>query len=120
MIDCLYNITAILQAPAANGVLFRTSGFKNALKSLQDDEDRFGGKPEWDSWIQKNRSGIGDRIRVSGLTRQAVDDSPSWPTMGQYVKRKKPLGVKDAHHTISGDLHLWRLAAVFSDGPRHF
>jgi hypothetical protein len=38
MIDCLYNITAILENPAENGPRFRRSGLKNAFEALNEDE----------------------------------------------------------------------------------
>src|SRR5260370_1131729 len=43
MIDGLYNITAILENPATNGYLFRESGFRLALESLDSDERNSGG-----------------------------------------------------------------------------
>jgi len=46
MIDCLYNITAILQDPAQNGPIFRKSGLQNLLRVLGEEENRYGGKPE--------------------------------------------------------------------------
>jgi hypothetical protein len=46
MIDCLYNITFILQNPSRNGAWFRTSGFKKALAAFDEDEYRYGGQPQ--------------------------------------------------------------------------
>ena len=68
MIDCLYNITAILENPAVNGPWFRKSGFRKMLAALDDDESKYGGQPKWDSWIKKNRDGFQFQMRVNGLT----------------------------------------------------
>ncbi len=70
MIDSFYNITAILQDPAANGAWFRKSGFKRALEALDEDEGYYRGQPKWDSWIAKNRDGLDFLIRECGLTMQ--------------------------------------------------
>jgi len=55
MIDSLYNITAILQNPGANGPWYKISGFKKLLTALDDDESRYGGRPDWDQWIKRGR-----------------------------------------------------------------
>ena len=61
MIDCLYNITAILQDPGVNGPWFRRSGYKKALAAFDEEEARYGGRPEWAEWIKK-------RARWAGLS----------------------------------------------------
>ena len=91
MIDCLYNITAILQDPGVNGTWFRKSGFRKALKALQEDETRYGGQLKWDSWIDKTREGFEDQMRAIGMTMaEVLVQKESWPTMGMYVKNKHP------------------------------
>lgn len=45
MLDGLYNITSILQDPAANGAWFRKSGFHKTLEALDEEEKRYGGQP---------------------------------------------------------------------------
>ena len=50
MIDCLYNITIILQNPRANGLWHRKSGYRKALKAFDDEEAIYRGRPEWDEW----------------------------------------------------------------------
>lgn len=97
MIDCLYNITAILHAPAANGAWFRKSGFKKALMALDEEEKRFGGRPEWDEWIKRGRDMLDIGMRSSQLTVAEVVQSPSWPTMGAYISNKQPGGVTTPH-----------------------
>lgn len=93
MIDCLYNITFILQDPAANGAWFRKSGFKKALNALDEDEKRYGGQPKWDNWIQKNREGFDLGIRESGLTTSEVlAQARDCPTLGKYICDKQTGG----------------------------
>ena len=38
LIDCLYNITAILQKPHENGTLYRKSGIQKVLNDLEEDK----------------------------------------------------------------------------------
>lgn len=98
MIDCLFNVTLILQDPAHNGALFRKSGFKRALNALDGDEKRYGGEPKWDEWIRRNRDGFDVGIRVSGLTMSEVlAETNSWPTMGKYIGDKRPGGSFSPH-----------------------
>ena len=72
MIDCLYNITAILQDPAGKGSLRRESGYCKAFEALDDTEKRYGGQPAWDEWIEKNREALELGIRACGLTVAGV------------------------------------------------
>jgi hypothetical protein len=97
MIDCLYNITAILQNPKQNGSWFRKSGFRKALKDLDEDEAKYAGTPKWDAWIQKNRDGYDLQMRVCGLTKAEVLTQSSWPTLGTYVSSKRPGGTITPH-----------------------
>ena len=52
MIDCLYNITAILKNSGPRGYQSRESGLKRMLQALDPDKRRFGGNPKWDGWKQ--------------------------------------------------------------------
>jgi hypothetical protein len=67
MIDCLYNVTAILEDPREMDIKFAKCGFKKALMAVDDDEERYGGRPEWDEWIEDARDGLGLGIRIHGL-----------------------------------------------------
>jgi len=51
MIDCLYNITVLLENPGVKGYQFRGSGFKKMLQVLNADEKRYGGDLTWDDYI---------------------------------------------------------------------
>lgn len=97
MIDCLFNMTLILQNPSVNGPWFRKSGFRKALAAFQEDEDRYGGQPKWDRWIKKNRDGFDLQIRAIGLTMTEVLSAPQWPTMGKYISDKQPGGTYSSH-----------------------
>jgi hypothetical protein len=97
MIDCLYNITMIMQDPRGNGAWFRKSGFKQLLKAFDEDQARYGGQQKWDEWIAKNRSGIDIEIRASGLTMVEVLAQPLWPLLGKYINAKQPGGTFSPH-----------------------
>ena len=66
MIDCLYNITAILQNPGLHGPRFRKYGYKKLLAGLDEDQTNYGGKPEWD-WQPAPR----DEALISRVTALA-------------------------------------------------
>jgi hypothetical protein len=97
MIDCFYNITAILEDPRANGPWFRKSGYRKVLEAVAEDEARYGGRPEWDDWITKTRDGMDFQIRQIGLVKGDILASPPWPTLGKYISDKKPGGVTTPH-----------------------
>ncbi len=119
MIDCLYNITAILQDPAKNGTWFRESGYKKALAALDEDEKRYGGQPKWDNWIGRNRSMLDLGVRATGLR---MDDVAArkvpWPALGKYALDKSPGGVTTAHQNFLKTFTLgkWREYSAMSHG----
>jgi hypothetical protein len=92
MIDCLYNITVILDNPGVKGFQFRESGYRQTLEALNADEQRYGGDPKWDAHIAKRRKGIDFLMRVDGLTKEQVDAAATWPTLSAYLRpsKKKP------------------------------
>lgn len=97
MIDCLYNITAILQDPERNGLWFRKSGYWKRLKALDEDKARYGGQQQWDEWIEKNRNTVDFDLRVNDLTIDEIRDQPQWPTLGTYINKKQPGGTLNPH-----------------------
>jgi hypothetical protein len=88
MIDCLYNITVILENPVM-AYQFRTSGYKLALLALESDEKRYGGDPRWDAHIASRREFIRTGMRLDGFTAADVDSSKIWPTMSAYLRPEK-------------------------------
>jgi hypothetical protein len=89
MIDCLYNITAILKNPGPNGYRFRESGLKQILNALDDDQNRYGGDPTWDIWIAQRREQIDLEMRRTGVTEEDVKTVKLWPTLSAYLRPKK-------------------------------
>jgi hypothetical protein len=110
MIDCLYNITVILENPAANGAAFRKSGYKAILTALDEDEAKYGGKAEWDEWIAKARAFLADDMRRRKFKTADVMAASQWLTLGRYVKRLQPGGVLTPHQQFMKTLNYgpWR------------
>jgi hypothetical protein len=110
MIDCLYNITAILLSPGVNGYWFRSSGYKSLLESLDRDEARYGGNPGWDDWIDRQRKSVSFNMRNHGFLEQEVRANKTyWPTLNQYLKIA-PNATPTAHQDFLArfTLGFWR------------
>ena len=88
MIDCLYNITFILQDPATNGPWYRKSGLKKRLEDIQEDQKVYGGMQEWDDYNASLLRGLDILIRGSGYTEEDIKTTKRWPTLGQYLQAK--------------------------------
>lgn len=88
MIDCLYNITAMLDNPA-RAYEFRLSGYKKALGALDADERRYGGNADWDGYIEKQRNLLGTMLRHGGFKISEVQAAKMWPTLSAYLRVKK-------------------------------
>jgi len=117
MIDCLYNITSIVQDPNVNGPWFRKSGFKQALAALDEDEKRYGGQPKWDAWIAKNRDGLDFLIRASGLTVAQVSATRPWPTLGRYVANRSGGTMTPHQHFLKTFTYAaWREYSAMAHG----
>jgi hypothetical protein len=97
MIDCLYNITAILQKPQVNGPRFRRYGIQKVLKGFDEDQQKYGGKQEWDEWIAKGRDVTDFDLRNMGFTVAEVMAEKEWPTLGKYINQKQPGGTFTPH-----------------------
>jgi len=98
MIDCLFNISFILQDPGHNGVWFRESGFMKMLQALKENEALYGEKPEWDAWIADSRKSLEEGVRVSKLKMADIPQAKSWPTLGMYTSAMKGKGAKLTPH----------------------
>lgn len=88
MIDCLYNVTAILQDPATNGPAYRKGGLKKRLEDIEEDRATYAGKPDWDEFCRVQLRALDGLIRSSGYTEQEVRAAKSWPTLGKYLMGK--------------------------------
>ncbi len=97
VIDCLYNITSILQDPAGTGAWFRKSGYKRELADLEEDRQRYGGRAEWDEWLAKRASAIDLSIRVDNFALSDVQSTNNWPTLGTYVRSPQTGGIFSPH-----------------------
>ncbi len=107
MIDCLYNITAILNNPGPRGYQFRESGYKKILESLDADENRYGGDRKWDSYIANRRAHTATAIGIDGLTLDEIKEAKSWPTLSGYLR------VKSGTHLNSHQEFLKKLTFGF-------
>jgi hypothetical protein len=106
MIDCLYNITAILKNPGVNGHLFRASGYRLMLLALDRDELRYGADPKWKEWIERQRKHIDFDMRANGFIESEVRASKAlWPTLSRYL-RVEPNSTPTAHQEFLTKLTL--------------
>jgi hypothetical protein len=106
MIDCLYNVTAILKNPGPTGHLFRASGYRLMLLSLDRDALRYGGDPKWDEWIARQRHVLDFDMRTNGFVEAEVRASKAlWPTLSRYLK-VSPGATPTAHQAFLEKLTL--------------
>ena len=96
LIDCLYNITAILEDPATVGRKYRMSGLKTTLIDIDNERDRHQGEDDWESYYKERRAPVELLIRMSNLTLDEVmqvQKGDMWPTFGEYIDGMQPGGV---------------------------
>jgi hypothetical protein len=89
MIDCLYNVTAILQNPGVKAYEFRASGYKLTLHALDADERRYGGDPQWNHYISSQRRLLTSDMTANGFVEAGVRNAPTWRTLSAYLRIKK-------------------------------
>ena len=89
MIDCLYNITFILESPAVNGTAYRKSGLKKRLLDIDEDQQMYAGKPEWDSYNEQQRKALDWLIRGSGFNEDEIRHAKRWESLGSYILNGK-------------------------------
>jgi hypothetical protein len=109
IIDCLFNVTAILQDPPYFGRWFRESGYRYFMEALDQDEARYAGQPRWDEFIAKYRGMAGFEIRRDGFDEAAVRAAQRWPTLSRYVEDSKhSFPVKHQNFLKTLTLGFWR------------
>jgi hypothetical protein len=86
MIDCLYNITTLLENPQANGRFFRASGYKQMLEAIEEDEKRYGGSKQWHDHNAERRKIAEYDMRANGFPEPEVRASKQWTTLGKYLR----------------------------------
>ena len=116
LIDCLYNVTAILQDPGNKGRQYRLSGMRKMLNDLDEDKQYYSGDPKWDAYIAERRKNVELLVRMSGFTLDQVTQASSWPTFGQYIQNKQAGGGLTAHQTfLKRFAHMqWRQYSALS------
>jgi hypothetical protein len=121
LIDCLYNVIAILENPNQKAIQYRKSGFKKVLDEMEEDREKYGGQPEMDEYINIRRKSVVDLLRASGFTVDEILATPKhegWPTFGQYINKEYPGGVQtEQQKFLKTFAHLhWRQYSALSHG----
>ena len=118
LIDCLYNVTAVLQGPADMGPAYRRSGIRRILKDLEEDHQRYAGQAKWESYVNERRKPVEDLIRKSGFTLDEVMKQQPWPTLGTYLRPNQPGGVLTPHQEFLKTFTYfgWRQYSALSHG----
>ena len=88
MIDCLYNITVILEDPRENGVWYRKSGLKKRLLAIEDDSRVYGGNADWDEYLRNCNWALRGLMGSSNFTEDEVRQAKAWQTLGMYLNVK--------------------------------
>lgn len=90
MIDCLYNITLMLDDPGNKPAEFRKSGYRMALEALEEDEQKYANSadPRWAEWFQNRRDSLELGIRRDGFKLDEVMAQKRWPTLAAYLRPK--------------------------------
>jgi len=115
MIDCLYNITAILEDPN-RGVDYRKSGLKKRLADIEEDEQNYAGKPEWDTYNGDQKWALRNLIAGSGFTEDEVRQTKNWPTLGIYLQGKS-VAMTSNQRFLKTFTHMqWRQYSALSHG----
>jgi hypothetical protein len=91
VIDCLYNITAMLDDPRNKPAEFRRSGYRMALEALGEDERKYANNPDprWAEWFKARRDSLELGMRRDGFRLDDVMGQKMWPTLGTYLRPRK-------------------------------
>jgi hypothetical protein len=113
LIDCLYNIFAILDDPVVKAASYRKSGIKQILTELDETAEKFRGQAEWEAWINQRRAAIALYMSINGFSAKDIMSENMWPTLGRYVRRPKTERQK---FLKSFTLVEWRQYSALSHG----
>jgi hypothetical protein len=118
LIDCLYNITSILQNPSEKGAEYRKSGLRKMLEDLNEDYEKYRGQPAWEAFVAERKGHVEMLIRTSGFTVEEVMKQPFWPTLGAYLSVRKTGGVLTEHQEFLKTFTFlgWRQYSALSHG----
>ena len=115
LIDCLYNVTAILENPTDNGSWYHVSGLKKRLLDIEEDERTYAGKPEWDEYNARQKRLLFWLIRADGFTEQAVRNARTWKTLGSYLLEGRPEDSTPHQRFLNTFTHMqWRQYSALS------
>ncbi len=121
IIDCLYNVIAILENPAEKGVQYRKSGLKKALDDLDEDLKRCAGQQDREEFLKQRRKAVELLVRLSGFNTDEVMQLKKhelWPTFGMYINALQPGGTRTGlQQFLRTFAHLeWRQYSALSHG----
>ena len=85
LIDCLYNLTIILEDPTMNGVTFRKSGIKKFVLNLEEEESRYRGRSEWQKHFDMRHELVERVAQETGVEVNAAKTATNWKTLGRYL-----------------------------------
>lgn len=116
MIDCLYNITAMLDDPRNKPAEFRKSGYRMAIEALEEDKCKYGNSSDamWADWLAKRADTLDLARRRDGFSLAEVMAQNRWPTLGTYLRNlpanSRQLFLKDLTYGF------WREYSEYSHG----
>jgi len=119
MIDCLYNITAMLEDPRSKPAEFRKSGYRMALEALEEDKLKYGTHPDprWADWLAKRAESLDFTMRVDGFKLDEVMTEKRWPTLGTYLREKKNSALTPNQLFLRGLTYgYWREYSEYAHG----
>jgi hypothetical protein len=119
MIDCLYNITVMLEDPQIKPLEFRKSGYRIALEGLEEDQRKYGNNPDpvWAEWLQKYRQSLLLALRGDGFSLNDVMTSKKWPLLGTYLRENKNVPFSDHQNFLKTlTFGFWREYSDYSHG----
>ena len=116
LIDCLYNVTAILESPTEKGILYRASGLKKRLGDIEDDEKTYGDKPDWNTYLRDNKWALRGLIGKSNFTEDGVRKAKDWQTLGRYLSAKPADLTPNQQFLKTFTLAQWRQYSALSHG----